>query len=172
MVLGAGAAEWYRRAAQQGDASAQNNLGALYARGEGVGRDDMLAVYWYGHAAEQNYALAQVNLAGMYAAGRGVECDLVLACMWLWLAARAGWSGAPRADGKPGTPAGKHASMHQVEQAMAHAVEQAAARMRQLAAALAPAERLRARELAGRWLAAREGRADAYPGLLGSMGAA
>jgi TPR repeat protein len=42
------AAAWYRSAAEQGDASAQNNLGVMYANGVGVERDDVQAVDWYG----------------------------------------------------------------------------------------------------------------------------
>jgi TPR repeat protein len=49
------AAAWYRSAAEQGDASAQNNLGAMYANGVGVERDDVQAVDWYGRAAEQGH---------------------------------------------------------------------------------------------------------------------
>jgi TPR repeat protein len=47
------AARWYRRAAEQGDAVAQMNLGNLYARGLGVGRDDVAAWVWLARAARQ-----------------------------------------------------------------------------------------------------------------------
>jgi TPR repeat protein len=33
------AVKWFRKAAEQGDAEAQNNLGAIYAQGQGVQRD-------------------------------------------------------------------------------------------------------------------------------------
>ena len=33
------AVKWYRRAAEQGDASAQLNLGFMYSNGEGVAQD-------------------------------------------------------------------------------------------------------------------------------------
>jgi TPR repeat protein len=84
------AVAWYRRAAEQGDASAQNNLGVMYANGQGVRQDDALAVHWYGLAAEQGHALAQYNLGGMYNSGRGVERDTVRSYMWMLLAADAG----------------------------------------------------------------------------------
>jgi TPR repeat protein len=84
------AAAWYRRAAEQGDASAQNNLGVMYASGEGVPHDDEQAVHWYRLAAEQGHALAQYNLGGMYNSGRGVARDTVRSYMWLLLAADAG----------------------------------------------------------------------------------
>jgi TPR repeat protein len=31
--------KWFRKAAEQGDAEGQNNLGALYAQGQGIQRD-------------------------------------------------------------------------------------------------------------------------------------
>ena len=40
------AAKWYRRAAEQGFATAQVNLGALYARGGGVPKDLVEAYAW------------------------------------------------------------------------------------------------------------------------------
>ena len=38
------AVKWYRKAAEQGLASAQNNLGVMYANGEGVPQNDAEAV--------------------------------------------------------------------------------------------------------------------------------
>lgn len=60
---------WYRRAAEQGDAETQNNLGALYAAGQGVERSDAEAVWWYRAAAEQDNLEAASNLAMMYLQG-------------------------------------------------------------------------------------------------------
>jgi TPR repeat protein len=84
------AAHWYGLAADQGDASAQNNLGVMFASGQGVQQDDRRAVYWYTQAAEQGHALAQYNLGGMYNSGRGVARDPVRAYMWMLLAADGG----------------------------------------------------------------------------------
>ena len=53
---------WYSKAAEQGHASAQYNLGACYDNGEGVPMDNQKAVYWYRKAAEQVYASDQYNL--------------------------------------------------------------------------------------------------------------
>ena len=50
------AVKWYRKAAEQGHAAAQNNLGAMYANGQGVARSDAEAVKWFRKAAEQGYA--------------------------------------------------------------------------------------------------------------------
>jgi hypothetical protein len=41
------AASWYQKAAEQGYAKAQSNLGIAYAFGKGVLKDDKQAVYWY-----------------------------------------------------------------------------------------------------------------------------
>ena len=43
----AGAAKWYRRAAERGDAAAQTKLGRIYLLGLGVLKDDAEAVHWF-----------------------------------------------------------------------------------------------------------------------------
>jgi hypothetical protein len=52
----------YRKAADQGYAFAQNNLGAMYENGQGVAKDNAQAVVWYRKAAAQGIELAQANL--------------------------------------------------------------------------------------------------------------
>ncbi len=47
------AASWYQKAAIQGNAYAQFNLGFLYAYGRGVEQDYSQALYWYQKAADQ-----------------------------------------------------------------------------------------------------------------------
>ena len=47
------AAKWFKRAAEQGYALAQNNLAYCYEKGEGVSRDLMEAAKWYKKAAAQ-----------------------------------------------------------------------------------------------------------------------
>ena len=87
MVLSAqGNLDTVRQAAEQGDAGAQNNLGIMYANGEGVLKDEAEAVRWYRLAAEQDYADAQLNLGVMYSNGRGVLKDSVRAHMWFNIA--------------------------------------------------------------------------------------
>ncbi|MDB2497155.1 sel1 repeat family protein, partial [Verrucomicrobiales bacterium] len=76
------AVKWYRLAADQGYAIAQNSLGACYANGEGVPKDYKEAVKWYRLAADQGYARAQYNLGWCYRKGNGVPQDYVLAYMW------------------------------------------------------------------------------------------
>ena len=48
--------QWYRKAAEQGYAEAQNNLGLAYFYGEGVTKDYAEAVKWLRKAVEQGYA--------------------------------------------------------------------------------------------------------------------
>jgi TPR repeat protein len=58
------AAAWYRKAADQGNAKAQHNLGVLYNFGRGVAQDDAQAVAWFRKAADQGLADAQDALRG------------------------------------------------------------------------------------------------------------
>ena len=77
----------WRRAADQGHATSQYNLGVMYFDGRGIPQDDAEAVRWYRLAADQGDTSAQNNLGLMYALGRGVPQDYVAAHMWLNLAA-------------------------------------------------------------------------------------
>ncbi len=86
-----------RPLAEQGNATAQFNLGAMYDFGKGVPQDDKEAVGWYRLAAEQGDASAQNNLALMYFTGRGVPKDYVQARMWVNLAAAQGHEEARKA---------------------------------------------------------------------------
>ncbi len=45
------AVKWFRLAADQGDAFAHNNLGAMYEYGQGVLQDNVMAHMWYNIAA-------------------------------------------------------------------------------------------------------------------------
>jgi TPR repeat protein len=76
------AVRWYRKAADQGDAGAQSNLGFCYANGTGVAKDEVEAVRWYRKAADQGDAGAQSNLASCYAYGKGVAKDEIEACAY------------------------------------------------------------------------------------------
>ena len=53
------AVSWYRKAAEQGHASAQGNLGAMYSRGEGVPKDYVTAYMWRNLAAAQGDEIAK-----------------------------------------------------------------------------------------------------------------
>ena len=88
--------ERMRALAEQGMAIAQYNLGLMYANGDGVPQDYVLAVSWYRVAAAQGRAKAQSNLGLMYAHGYGVPQDYVLAYMWWNLAAAQGLENAQK----------------------------------------------------------------------------
>jgi TPR repeat protein len=86
----AAAVGWYLRAAGQGDAQVQNNLGAMYDSGEGIAEDNSEAVRWYLEAARQGNAIAQNNLGAMYYAGEGVELDKIEAYEWFFISGELG----------------------------------------------------------------------------------
>ena len=52
------AADWTRKADEQGNAEAQYQLGRLYQLGEGVAKNDEKATDWFRKSAEQGYAEA------------------------------------------------------------------------------------------------------------------
>ena len=81
------AAEWYRKAADQGNISGEMHLAALYRDGRGVERDMAQAAEWYRKAAEQGDATAQATLGVLYSMGQGVPHSDVEAYYWLDLAA-------------------------------------------------------------------------------------
>jgi TPR repeat protein len=89
------AVAWYRKAANQGDADAQFNLGESYRNGQGVSQDYAQAAAWYRKAAEQGDSLAQVNLGVLYDHGQGVRKDYKQAAAWYRKAAE---QGNPRAQ--------------------------------------------------------------------------
>lgn len=63
------AAEWYQKAAVQGNAFAQYKLGVMYDQGEGVARDASKAVEWWQKAAAQGNEAAQDSLKPLAAKG-------------------------------------------------------------------------------------------------------
>jgi TPR repeat protein len=66
------AAHWFRLAAEQGHAPAQNDLGELVAAGVETYSGDPEAVLWYQRAAEQSYADGQYNVALAFLSGWGI----------------------------------------------------------------------------------------------------
>ena len=84
------AIEYFRLAAEQGHAGAQNRLGNCYKNGQGVRHNFIEAVRWYTKAAEQGHAFAQNNLGNCYYRGWGVERDYNEAVKWFRKAAEQG----------------------------------------------------------------------------------
>jgi len=91
------AAEWFSRAAEQGDAVGQASLGWLYYSGHGVARDYGKAAELFGKAAAQGFAMAEGNLGYLYERGQGVRLDYLEAYKWYQLAAAHGYGPATRA---------------------------------------------------------------------------
>jgi TPR repeat protein len=80
----------YKKAAEQGYADAQNNLGQCYELGEGVAQNKEEAVKWYRKSAEQGHAGAQCNLGYCYDCGEGVAQDKEEAVKWYGKSAEQG----------------------------------------------------------------------------------
>lgn len=76
------ALQWYRKAADLGNADAQDRIGYLYEHGLGVSQDFTEAMTWYRKAAEQGQATAQNNIGTLYEKGLGVSKDYTQAVIW------------------------------------------------------------------------------------------
>ena len=88
------AVEWYKKAAAQNHAIAQNNLSVMYKYGTGVEKDAAEAIRWLTKSAESGYGRAQRNLANAYANGEGVQQDDAKAVYWFGKAAEQGFADA------------------------------------------------------------------------------
>ncbi len=84
------ALSWYRKAADQGYAPAQDSIGDLYYYGRGVKQDYAQAAAWFRKAADQGYAPAQNSIGVLYYSGLGVEKDYGEASTWFQKAADQG----------------------------------------------------------------------------------
>ena len=80
----------FKQSAEQGNTNAQCYLGVMYQNGNGVTKDDKLAVFWYQKAADQGNATGQANLDIMYQNGNGVTKDDKLVVFWYQKAADQG----------------------------------------------------------------------------------
>ena len=95
---------WRRKAADQGDAKAQYDLGVMYFSGEGVLQDYAEAIRWYQKSASQGYASGQYGLGFLYFHGYGVPRDRGEADRWFKKAADQGDPDARDALGSGLTP--------------------------------------------------------------------
>jgi len=64
---------WYQHAANQGLSEGQFYLSQLYQRGQGVEKDETMAVQWMEKSAKQGFAKAEYEYAMMLEFGRGVS---------------------------------------------------------------------------------------------------
>lgn len=73
------AIKWFRKAAEQGYAPAQSNLGRMYNEGRGVEKNSSEAAIWLFNAAQQGDTEAQLILGYLYQLGQGVKQDYTVA---------------------------------------------------------------------------------------------
>ncbi len=85
----AAAARFAERAAT-GDRVAQNNLGVLHQRGQGVAQDPALALQWFERAAAQDLPGAMYNIGMLHLRGYGRPADPGIAAGWFEKAAALG----------------------------------------------------------------------------------
>ncbi len=90
----AGAMRWFHMAADQGDAAAQNAIGAMYFFGRGVPVNYAEAMSWYRRSAAAGNAAAQDGIGALYARGQGVSVNYAEAVRWFRLSAAQGNSDA------------------------------------------------------------------------------
>lgn len=79
-----------RRAAADGDPSAQFEVGARLAEGKGIDQDFKNAIEWYQRSASHGFAQAQYRIGTHYERGLGVEVDVERARVWYQRAAEQG----------------------------------------------------------------------------------
>lgn len=85
------AVEWFRKAAEQGDAVAQSYLAICYWEGYGVMKSDTEAMNWFLKSAEQGYVAAQYGIGKFYRDGKcGFTEDSKEAVKWFRKAAEQG----------------------------------------------------------------------------------
>ena len=82
--------ETLRNSAEQGDASAQAQIGYRYEIGQGVPQDYAEALKWYQKAAAQGNAYGEYDLGVLYDHGHGVPQDYAEALKWYQQAADQG----------------------------------------------------------------------------------
>lgn len=89
-----------KASAEENNPVAQNNLGVMYATGNGTAQDYSQAAKWYERAGEQGYPVAQYNLGALYEHGLGRPVDPAAAAVWYELAAEQGDAWAQLALGR------------------------------------------------------------------------
>jgi TPR repeat protein len=151
------ALQLFRPLAEQGNAEAQNSLGAMYQYGQGVPKDYAQALILRRKAADQGNASAQIDLAIMYMDGDGVPQDYEQAVAWFRKAAEQGdvWGqfdlGQMYRDGH-GVPQDYVRAHMWMNLAASHTDDVWFAQMRNgLAAKMTPAQIAEAERMASEW---------------------
>ena len=83
-----------REAADQGHMEAQIYCGNMYDFGDGVAKDEQLALMYYEKAARQGHSHSQFNAGFFYRDGRGCEQSYERAAEWYEKAAQQGYASA------------------------------------------------------------------------------
>jgi TPR repeat protein len=86
--------------AHRGDPVAEEILGFMYAKGEGIPSDETAAYYWFTLAATAGRAEAQYQLGTIFRDGLGVPKDGKTALFWFGRAAQQGAPDAMNAAGE------------------------------------------------------------------------
>jgi TPR repeat protein len=81
---------WLRKAADQGNARAETNIGVMYANALGVTQNYTEAMRWYRMAADQENVRAQCDIGALYLLGFGVAQNQLEAMRWYRKAADQG----------------------------------------------------------------------------------
>ena len=82
--------QWFRKAADQGYAPAEKDLGVLYLKGHGLPKNNSKGIYWIEKSADQGYAPAEAAICFLYYNGDGVPKDGVESMKWCHKAADQG----------------------------------------------------------------------------------
>jgi len=84
------AAEWFERAAKQGNVESMVELGLCYELGAGVEQNDEEALDWYRKAANLGNESAKFSVGEIFEEARGVPQSDAEACLWYYRAAQSG----------------------------------------------------------------------------------
>lgn len=87
---------YFKKAADRGDAQAQNELGYMYAAGKGTPQNYEASFAMYQRAAKHGVASAQYNLGLLYLKGLGVTHNTAMAQHWFRRAAQQGFAPAKK----------------------------------------------------------------------------
>ena len=71
-----------KKSAEQGNPSAQYNLGVMYYTGQGTSKNYVEAFKWYKKSAQNGFAPAQKQLGVFYEDGKGITRNYIEAHKW------------------------------------------------------------------------------------------